>query len=129
MNTSPATLHNKVAVVTGGTQGLGAAIALLLAQRGAAGVVICGRQVDKGHAQAQTDIGEHRGGGNGAKEAHAPFDPPESVEGIGMADPTERNSSEKDGSAPLEWDNDPHAGSSLSLCKHPLSGNGRQLRR
>ncbi len=85
--------------------------------------------VDKGHAQAQTDIGEHRGGGNGAKEAHAPFDPPESVEGIGMADPTERNSSEKDGSAPLERDNDPHAGSSLSLCKHPLSGNGRQLRR
>lgn len=53
MNTSPATLHNKVAVVTGGTQGLGAAIALLLAQRGAAGVVICGRQVDKGRAQAQ----------------------------------------------------------------------------
>jgi hypothetical protein len=93
--------------------------------------------VDKGHAQAQTDMGaiEHRGGGNGAKEALAPFDPPESVEWIppesvewiGMADPTERNSSQKDGSAPLEWDNDPHAGSSLSLCKHPLSGNGRQL--
>ena len=53
MNTSPATLHNKVAVVTGGTQGLGAAIAQLLAQRGAAGVVICGRQLDKGRAQAQ----------------------------------------------------------------------------
>ena len=51
--TASATLHNKVAVVTGGTQGLGAAIALLLAQRGAAGVVICGRQVDKGRAQAQ----------------------------------------------------------------------------
>ena len=48
-----ATLHHKVAVVTGGTQGLGAAIAQLLAQRGAAGVVICGRQVDKGSAQAQ----------------------------------------------------------------------------
>ena len=51
--TAPATLHGKVAVVTGGTQGLGAAIALLLAQRSAAGVVICGRQVDKGRAQAQ----------------------------------------------------------------------------
>jgi hypothetical protein len=51
--TTPATLHGKVAVVTGGTQGLGAAIALLLAQRGAAGLVICGRQVDKGRAQAQ----------------------------------------------------------------------------
>ena len=50
---TPATLHGKVAVVTGGTQGLGAAIALLLAQRGATGVVICGRQLDKGHAQAQ----------------------------------------------------------------------------
>jgi NAD(P)-dependent dehydrogenase (short-subunit alcohol dehydrogenase family) len=53
MNTAPATLHNKIAVVTGGTQGLGAAIAQLLAQRGATGVVICGRQVDKGRAQAQ----------------------------------------------------------------------------
>ena len=51
--TASATLHHKVAVVTGGTQGLGAAIAQLLAQRGAAGVVICGRQVDKGRAQAQ----------------------------------------------------------------------------
>ena len=50
---TPATLHGKVAVVTGGTQGLGAAIALLLAQRGATGMVICGRQLDKGHAQAQ----------------------------------------------------------------------------
>jgi NAD(P)-dependent dehydrogenase (short-subunit alcohol dehydrogenase family) len=53
MNTAPATLHNKIAVVTGGTQGLGAAIAQLLAQRGATGLVICGRQVDKGRAQAQ----------------------------------------------------------------------------
>ena len=52
-NTTSATLHHKVAVVTGGTQGLGAAIALLLAQRGATGVAICGRQVDKGRAQAQ----------------------------------------------------------------------------
>jgi NAD(P)-dependent dehydrogenase (short-subunit alcohol dehydrogenase family) len=51
--TAPTTRRNKVAVVTGGTQGLGAAIAQLLAQRGAAGVVICGRQVDKGRAQGQ----------------------------------------------------------------------------
>jgi NAD(P)-dependent dehydrogenase (short-subunit alcohol dehydrogenase family) len=42
----------KVAVVTGGTQGLGAAIAKLLVERGARGVVICGRSKEKGLAKA-----------------------------------------------------------------------------
>jgi NAD(P)-dependent dehydrogenase (short-subunit alcohol dehydrogenase family) len=40
--------ENKVAVITGGTQGLGAATARLLAERGAAGIVICGRSEEKG---------------------------------------------------------------------------------
>lgn len=47
-----AQLSGKIAVVTGGTQGLGAAIARLLAARGAAGLVICGRSQAKGEAMA-----------------------------------------------------------------------------
>ncbi|HUN92248.1 MAG TPA: SDR family oxidoreductase [Burkholderiaceae bacterium] len=46
--------EGKVAVVTGGTQGVGAAIATLLARRGARGVVTCGRHREKGEAVART---------------------------------------------------------------------------
>ncbi len=38
--------------VTGGTQGLGAAVAQLLAKRNAAGLIICGRNKEAGAAQA-----------------------------------------------------------------------------
>lgn len=45
-------IDGKIAVITGGTQGLGAAIARQFAQAGAAGLVIVGRGLDKGRAVA-----------------------------------------------------------------------------
>jgi len=45
-------LEGRVIVVTGGTQGIGEAVALQAARNKAAGLVICGRQVDKGRAVA-----------------------------------------------------------------------------
>jgi NAD(P)-dependent dehydrogenase (short-subunit alcohol dehydrogenase family) len=44
----PGNLNGKIAVVTGGTQGLGEAIARLFGERGAAGLVICGRNSENG---------------------------------------------------------------------------------
>ncbi len=49
-----AMLTGKVAVVTGGTQGLGEAIARLFAARGAEAVVICGRNNERGQAVAES---------------------------------------------------------------------------
>src|SRR5579863_5312027 len=43
-----ASLADKVAIVTGGSQGLGEAIARLFAERGASGLVICGRNEKNG---------------------------------------------------------------------------------
>ena len=45
-------LDGKYAVVTGGSQGLGAAIARSFAEAGAAGLVTCGRNAEKGQAVA-----------------------------------------------------------------------------
>jgi NAD(P)-dependent dehydrogenase (short-subunit alcohol dehydrogenase family) len=51
-------IDGKVAVVTGGTQGLGAAVAAELARAGAAGIVTCGRSVENGVAVARRILAE-----------------------------------------------------------------------
>jgi NAD(P)-dependent dehydrogenase (short-subunit alcohol dehydrogenase family) len=48
----PNQFAGQYAVITGGTQGMGEAVAQLLARRGAAGLVICGRNKAKGDAVA-----------------------------------------------------------------------------
>ena len=53
-------LDGKIAVVTGGTQGLGAAVARVFAEAGAGGLVTCGRSRERGHAVAQS-IGQETG--------------------------------------------------------------------
>ncbi|HET9906979.1 MAG TPA: SDR family NAD(P)-dependent oxidoreductase, partial [Anaerolineales bacterium] len=44
------TFNGKYSIVTGSTQGLGEAIARLFVERGAAGLIICGRNEERGKA-------------------------------------------------------------------------------
>ncbi len=46
-------IDGQIAVITGGTQGLGAAVAELFAKAGASGLVIVGRDLKKGQAKAR----------------------------------------------------------------------------
>ena len=47
-------LDNQIIIVTGGTQGIGEAVACHAAESGAAGIVICGRNQEKGSAVARS---------------------------------------------------------------------------
>ena len=53
----PANLNGKIAIVTGGSQGLGEAIARLFGERGAAGLVICGRNAQGRRAGRERNFG------------------------------------------------------------------------
>ena len=64
-----ASMDRKVAVVTGGKQGLGAAVATLFAQRGARGILTCGRNETKGQAMA-----DQIAAATGAKVVFVPAD-------------------------------------------------------
>jgi NAD(P)-dependent dehydrogenase (short-subunit alcohol dehydrogenase family) len=61
-------LAGKTAVITGSTQGLGEAIAHMFADRGAAGLVICGRNKDNGE-RVRADLAA-----KGVKAAYVPAD-------------------------------------------------------
>ncbi len=52
-------LDRKIAVVTGGTQGLGAAVARRFAESGVAGLVICGRDAGRGQSVADEIEANH----------------------------------------------------------------------
>ena len=52
MSTDPSSLEGKYAVVTGSTQGLGEATVRLFAERGAAGIIVSGRNAERGGAVA-----------------------------------------------------------------------------
>ena len=67
-------MDGKVCVISGATQGLGAAIARRLAAAGAAGIVITGRSVDRGNAVARSITAEH---GTPARFVCADFGSPE----------------------------------------------------
>lgn len=52
MTENLSSFNGKYAVITGGTQGLGEATARLFAERGMAGIIVCGRNAERGQAVA-----------------------------------------------------------------------------
>ena len=68
-------IEGKISVITGATQGLGAAVARLFAEAGAAGILIVGRDFKKGQAKASeitkaTSVPVHMIAANLAEMAH-----------------------------------------------------------
>lgn len=78
MNETDSGFEGRIYAVTGGTQGVGEAVALALARAGAAGVTICGRNAENGARVKRAIVAE----GAAAEFVRADLEKPEECRGV-----------------------------------------------